>query len=435
MAVFTLKQPAYFMPVDTSQIRRYNTNMNGKPRNVTKKILKLLEVFPVVAIIGARQTGKTSLAKFIGKNWYYLDLEKPSDYQRIDDDANLFFQQHPGQVIIDEAQAVPKLFKVLRGVIDEDRKHHGRFILTGSSSPALLTQISESLSGRIAIIELGTFKANEVYETPLSPFYNIFTENFDLTELKNHAPLSNQQMQQIWLKGGYPEPVLANDDFIYQHWMEQYQDTYINRDVAKLFPRLNKINYQRFIYMLGKLSGTILNRSNIARNLEVSEGSIREYLRIADGTFLWRELPSYEKNIMKATIKMPKGYIRDSGLLHHFLKIMSLDDLYLNPILGSSFEGFVIEEILKGLSATFVTNWDCYHYRTRNGAEIDLILEGPFGILPIEIKHGSVCTLKQLRTLQQFIDEHQLLLGLVINQSNEVTWLTSKILQVPVGWL
>lgn len=187
--------------------------------------------------------------------------------------------------------------------------------------------------------------------------------------------------------------------------------------------------------MLGKLSGTIINKANIARNTEVSESTIKEYLKIAEGTFLWRQLPSYEKNITKTIVKMPKGFIRDSGLLHYFLKINSLEDLYSDPTVGNSFESFVIETIIKRLQATTATNWQAYYYRTRNGAEIDLILDGPFGILPIEIKYGKTINFNQLKTLTDFVKTHKLSFGLLINQSEKPEWISHEIFQLPVGWL
>jgi uncharacterized protein len=405
-------------------------------RNLEIKIKYLLSNFPVVAIIGARQTGKTTLSKQIAPSWKYIDLENPNDFARIEHDPLFFFDQYPSHIIIDEAQSYPDLFKVLRGVIDSQREEKNRFLLTGSSSPELLANISETLAGRIAIVELGTLKANEFYQQPLSDFYDLFNQKLNSKfVVSGDAPLTISRMQNIWLHGGYPEPNLSRDESFFSLWMQQYRDTYINRDIARLFPRLNKFTYQRFLMILSKLSGTIINRSDVARTLEINEKTVREYLTIAEKTFLWRQLPSFEKNIIKAIVKMPKGYIRDCGLLHNLLRIQTLDELQQHPIIGHSFESFVIEEIIKGLQATNVTNWDACYYRTRNGTEIDLILDGSFGTLPIEIKYGSRVDYKQLRSLESFIEEHQLPFGILINQSKKVEWLTAKIVQIPVGWL
>lgn len=404
-------------------------------RNITEYLSYLLTQFPCVAIIGARQVGKTTLAKTVMPNWFYIDLERAADLDRLTHDVDFFFKQHPGQIIFDEAQLYPELFATLRGIIDKDRQEKGRFILTGSSSPELLNNISETLAGRIAIIELGTLKMNEFYQKPLSDFYDIFKNPLS----KKNTPISPPQfnhaeVQNHWLKGGYPEPRQGNSDY-YQEWFIDYQTTYINRDIANLFPRLDKLIYRRFIGMLGKLSSHIINKSELARSLNISQPTVSHYLDIAEGTFLWRKLNSYENNPNKSIVKMPRGHIRDSGLLHHLLRLNSLEQLQEDPIAGFSFESFVIEEILKGLQDVRYRNVDYHYYRTRSGAEIDLILEGPFGILPIEIKYGVRIARQQLRTLGEFVSEQKLPFGLVINQAEKVEWLTETILQVPAGCL
>jgi hypothetical protein len=396
-----------------------------------------MEMFPVVAILGPRQCGKTTLVKSLFPDWLYLDLEKPSDFNRFDFDSEFFFEQNSRSVIIDEAQLSPKLFEVLRSVIDSKRQEVGRFILTGSSSPHLLKHISETLAGRIATVELGTFKANELFEKPLSKFYQLFEQPLS-RDFFNHIDepaLSPTEIQQAWYWGGYPEPVLKQSKEFYLQWMENYESTYIYRDIARLYPKLNKIAYQRFLTMLCKLSATILNKSQLGRALEVSEGSVREFLNIADGTFLWRQLESYEASKVKSIVKMPKGYIRDSGLLHALLRITRMEDLLNDPIVGASFEGFVIEEIIKGLKSSLLTHWQPYYYRTRSGVEIDLILSGPFGILPIEIKYGSVVKINQLKNLEQFVVENNLPFALIINQAAKAQWLTRYIYQLPASYL
>lgn len=420
-------------------------------RNCFTYATSLMRQFSALAIIGARQVGKTTLAKQLAPDFFYIDLEKPSEYDRFVRDPEFFFKQHQTHIIFDEAQLCPPLFAVLRGVIDEQPKIKGRFIITGSSSPMLLENISESLAGRIAIIELGTLKANERVRRPLSDFYQLFSsekrgaiaasskrvqqEKLLKTLGIESKPLSFKIIQQAWLQGGYPEPVLSTSQTYYHEWMVQYELTYVQRDIARLFPLLDKITYRRFLTMLGKLSGNIINKSALARALHVSEPTVARYLEIAQGTFLWRQLPSFENNITKSIVKMPKGFIRDSGLLHHLLRISSLESLYMDPIVGGSFEAFVIEELLKGLQDSGIRQVEAYYYRTRGGSEIDLIIEGDFGLLPIEIKYGSTILGRQLRGLTEFISAQKLPFGIVINQSDQAQWLTPNILQVPVGYL
>ncbi|MBV8803246.1 MAG: AAA family ATPase, partial [Gammaproteobacteria bacterium] len=173
-------------------------------RNLYPKVKNLLNQFPIVAILGARQVGKTTLAKQVAPDWRYFDLEKPDDFELIQRDPVFFFQQFAEHLIIDEAQIFPELFSVLRGVVDNQRHIKGRFILTGSSSPDILTGISESLAGRIAIVELGTLKANEIYQQPLSEFYQLFQDKITIKQLpQSDAPLTSTQIQKVWLRGGY----------------------------------------------------------------------------------------------------------------------------------------------------------------------------------------------------------------------------------------
>ena len=406
-------------------------------RNEARKINKLLDMFPIVVILGARQCGKTTLSKQLRPDWLYLDLESPNDLNRIMSDPEFFFQQNKQDVIIDEAQKVPEIFSILRGIIDADRELKGRYILTGSSSPELLKSISESLAGRIATVELGTFKANELYAKPLSKFYEIFNNKLDPAALDNlgKPELSAEQIQTTWFKGGYPEPALSKQKEFYKQWMENYERNYIYRDIANLFPKLNKIAYQRFLTMLCKLSSTILNKTQLAHALEISDSSVHEFLHIITGTFIWRQMPSYTKSISKSILKMPKGHIRDSGLLHSLLRIQDINDLYNDPIVGNSFESFIIEEILKGINSTMITGWDAHYYRTRSNAEVDLILDGPFGTLPIEIKYGTKTSADRIKNLEKFIKDNELPFGILINQAEDAYWLSQKVFQMPAKYI
>lgn len=406
-------------------------------RNLTDRVESLLKQFPIVAIIGARQVGKTTLVKQMRPNWRYIDLQKPSDQDIVLSDPELFFANNPDSVILDEAQMHPILFDVLRGVIDERRNDKGRFIITGSSSPELLKHVSESLAGRIAILELGTLKANEVANMPLSDFYQWFKQDInDITKLKiNSKPIGKSDIEQAWYYGGYPEVVLTKDENAKQNWFEFYEKTYLYSDVSALFPAINKPNFQRFFRVLSHLSGTILNKAQFARDLEIGEISVRNYLAICEGTFLWRSLNSFERSGYKTLVKMPKGHFTDSGILHYLTGMSGLKYLQEHPLVGRSFEGFVIEEIIKGLQSQSIGHWSAYHYRTKHGAEIDLILEGKFGVVPIEIKYGIRVDRRALITLTKFIEELKIPLGIIINQADRVEWLTSKIIQIPVRYI
>lgn len=415
-------------------------NMSELYRNLHVKVDKLLGLFPVVLILGARQCGKTTLSKQIRPQWQYFDLEKSKDRDFISRDYDFFFREHPKQLIIDEAQELPQLFKELRGIIDANRSQKNRFILTGSSSPELIRGASDSLAGRVAIVELGSLKVNEYYQYPLPRFYQIFSESIsaqtiDYLRSLKRPPVTHSDISEHFLRGGYPEPRLADNDSYYETWMENYLETYVGRDIRKLFPKLALVKYQRFIGMLSSLSGTIINRSEVGRSLDSSEVTVRDYLEIAHQTYIWRNLLSYEKSLSRSIVKMPKGIFRDSGLAHSLQNIFKREALQRFPYVGASFESFVIEEVIKGIQATDLSNWHYWYYRTKNGAEVDLILEGPFGIVPIEIKYGTTTNPRQITGLKRFINTNHLPLGLLINNSEEIELIADKIVQIPVQFI
>ncbi len=411
--------------------------MSDVKRNLEYKINRLLDLFPIVIITGSRQCGKTTLAKSVRPTWKYFDLEKGSDFDRVTMDFDFFFKENSEYIIIDEAQNSPQLFNELRGIVDANKDKKNRFLLTGSSSFELISSVSESLPGRAAFIEMGTLKCNEFYQQPLSQFYTIFSNKLSQDTmtflLSQKETITSQAVKAFFLKGGYPEPVLRKELGFYDLWMEQYFQSYINRDIRKLFPKLNSINYRRFISMLSTLSGTLINKAELGRSLDTSEVTVRDYLEIAHNSFMWRNVLSYENSTSKSIIKMPKGIFRDSGLSHYLKSIKTIQDLDSNPYIGINFEAFVIEEIIKGLQATLITGWDYRYFRTKNGAEVDLILSGNFGILPIEIKYGIKTSLQQLSSLNRFLSDNNLPMGIVINNSNEVRKLSEKIIQIPVG--
>lgn len=413
--------------------------MDYLKRNLENKIDDLLRFFPVVILLGVRQCGKTTLAKKLRPDWRYFDLERHREFEFVTGDFEFFIKEHPHSVIIDEAQRFPELFRELRGVVDRDRERRNRFLLTGSSSMELIKNVSESLAGRVGLAELGTFKANESHEADLPGFYQIFANTIDNTSIdlirELRPGIDHDQLMNTFLKGGYPEPALNDNEKFYDAWMENYFQTYVQRDIRTLFPRLNLVRYRRFVSMLASLTGTVINRSQVGRSLDVSEKSVRDYLEIAEGSYIWRNLPSYENVPGKSVVKMPKGNFRDCGLANFIRGTGSREQLVSHPNAGAGFEAFVCEEIIKGIQAMPVTNWHYYYYRTRNGAEIDLILTGPFGILPVEIKFGSTLNQRRIRALKQFVYDNSLPLGIVVNNADRVELIADRIVQLPATYL
>ena len=330
-------------------------------RKIKQQIEKLLRQQPAVALLGPRQIGKTTLALDLAgsKKAAYLDLEDPADLAKLADPDFYFELNQEKLVIVDEVQRRPDLFPILRSRIDKNRRagrRSNQYLLLGSAANDLLNRASESLAGRIAYIELSGFN---VLETGV------------------------QSMDQLWLRGGFPEAYLHDDASM--TWRRDFIRTYLERDIPALGPRIPAATLGRFWTMLAHLQGQLFNASAIASNLDTSAPTIGRYLDLMVDLMLIRRLQPWFVNVGKRLVKSPKTYVRDSGILHALLGIGDFDGLLSHPVLGSSWEGFVIEQILS-LTPRYVSGW---FYRTSAGAEIDLILEFPNGLWAIEIKRST----------------------------------------------
>ena len=396
-----------------------------------------LEMFSCVGIIGARQCGKTTLLQTLSEEWKHFDLELGSDHDVISRDPDLFLRLNEPKLAIDEAQILPELFPALRVAIDRNRDVPGRFVITGSSSPDLLRSISESLAGRIGIIEMAPLSWSEIHPPKQKATIDLLLDSScepkELVELISPNG-SLQEVHDYWFRGGYPEPWLKNSKRFADVWTNQYVRTYLYRDIGRLFAQLNQTKFRQFLNLLAGLSGTILNYSDVARTLGVSQPTVREYFEITHGTFIWRKIPPYERNSMKRLVKHPKGYLRDTGLLHHFLRIGSLDALLSHPQMGNSWESVVVEELLRQLNARGIS-YDYFYYRTSAGAEVDLVLEGDFGIIPVEIKYAQSVDSRSLRSLKMFVKEHSCRLGVVINNDVQPRSYEENIVGIPFACL
>ena len=338
-------------------------------RFVTQQILEDLDFFPAIGIIGPRQVGKTTLAKFIQKTIasesLYLDLELDSDCRRLID-AETFLKFHQNKcIIIDEVQRMPELLPLLRALIDQDRRA-GRFILLGSASPEMLSRSSETLAGRISYNEL----------TPLS-----------WLEVS-----SNFTYEEHWLVGGFPEALLSKKLINRKRWLNNFIETFIYRDLQGLNYIVTPKLIGNLLTMLTSINGNLLNMSNLSRSLGVSQPTINRYLDLLEGGFIITRLQPYFANISKRIIKAPKVYIRDSGILHNLANIESYEQLLGHSIVGGSFEGYVIEQI----KSSVTSDWKFYFYRTQKGAEADLVLVTPSGKkICIEIKLSNSPTVSR----------------------------------------
>jgi uncharacterized protein len=408
-------------------------------RNLLSILDKKLADFPAIVVVGVRQCGKSSLVRSLRPDWDYFDLERPADRDLILQDPTLFFRNHPHSIILDEAQLYPELLGTLRGVIDANRDVCNRFIITGSSSPELLRFSSDSLAGRVALTELSPLKMNEISSVGLPRFYTVFES--PITEksrelIKALKPVqTNEVLYRTWLRGGFPEPQSRNDPDFFNVWQENYFRTFVERDLKQLFSGIDSENYRVFLALLKDYHANTINISDISRSLGLSEATIRKYLEIADLSFFWRKLPSYERTAVRSVVKNPRGFYRDSGHFYFASNIFSTQALEVSRYRGASFEAFVIEEIMRGIACVKAYNTNASFFRTRGGAEVDLVLSGSFGCLPVEIKCRSSLTIKDLKSLAEFVERESLLLGIVVTLGERVDQLSDSIFAVPANCL
>ena len=322
-------------------------------RQSQQKLIQRLQQFPAVGLLGPRQVGKTTLA-FAQKALYpdalYLDLELPSA-QRQMDDPEAFLMAHAQQlVILDEVQRMPELFGILRGVIDQRRRMgqaSGQFLLLGSATGVLMQQSSESLAGRVAYVELPPLQAPEIF---------------------THQP-SVADLNALWVRGGFPLSWLAPSDADSMTWREVFMATYLEKDIPALGPRIPATTLRRLWTMLAHHQGELLDLSKLAAALAISGQTVSRYIDLLCDLMLVRRLPAWHGNVGKRLIRSPKVYVRDSGLVHALLGLPNLDAVLGHPIAGSSWEGFVMEQLINAAPQAQA----CF-YRTSNGAEVDLVL-------------------------------------------------------------
>jgi predicted AAA+ superfamily ATPase len=344
-------------------------------RKAEQQLDSLLDQFPAVALLGPRQTGKTTLSLAQMErypNALYLDLELPSAQRQLDD-PEAFFMAHPNQlVILDEVQRMPGVFGILRGVIDQRRRNgesNGQFLLLGSASGVLLQQSSESLAGRIAQMELTPFQASEVLLADASP----------------------AQINALWVRGGFPLAWLAKDDRMSLTWREVFITTYLEKDIPALGPKLPATTLRRLWTMLAHNQGELLDQSKLAASLAISGQTVGRYIDLLCDLMLVRRLPAWSGNVGKRLIRAPKVYVRDSGLVHALLGLQDIDAVLSHPVAGSSWEGFIVEQLINAAPGAIAS-----FYRTSNGAEVDLVLEFRSGqTWVIEIKRSTAPTVSK----------------------------------------
>lgn len=334
------------------------------PRRLLPVLRSALAEVPVVALLGPRQAGKTTLALEVAETRpsVYLDLESEADRAKLAE-PELYLAQHEDElVILDEIQRTPHLFQSLRGLVDAGRRRgrgKGRFLVLGSASIDLLRQSSESLAGRIRYLELAPFAVGEI---------------------------GRERLDALWLRGGFPQSLLADSDAASLRWRADFIRTYLERDIPQLGPRIPAETLRRFWTMLAHQQGGLLNAAALARALAVDGKTVAAYLDLLVDLLLVRRLAPWHANTRKRLVKSPKVYVRDSGLVHALLGIAEREALLAHPVAGASWEGLAIESLV----AAAPSGLEPYFFRTAVGAEIDLLLKLPGHRKPwaIEIKRG-----------------------------------------------
>lgn len=316
------------------------------PRKTEIRILlEALSTYPAVGIVGARQVGKTTLAHMLAEQWqgrtHHFDLEDSEDLARLSDPM-LALKGQDGLIVLDEVQRVPEIYPVLRVLIDKP-KDSRRFLILGSASPELLQQSSESLAGRIQYHRLSGLGLDE---------------------------LSSEQAQQLWVRGGFPSSFLAGTDQASLEWRRSFISTFLERDLPQLGVNVSSVRMRRFWNMLAHYHGQIWNASEFARSFGVADTTIRHYLDRLTDALVVRQVQPWHENVSKRQVKSPKVYICDSGLVHALLNLPSLHDIEGHPKSGATWEGFVIEQLIRLLRAD---DSECFHWATHAGAELDFL--------------------------------------------------------------
>jgi predicted AAA+ superfamily ATPase len=379
------------------------------PRILIQRVESALEQFPVVGLVGSRQSGKTTLAKILASRlpdrMVYLDLELPSDLAKLAE-PELYLESHVDRlVILDEIQRIPELFPVLRALIDRKRQP-GRFLILGSASPDLLQQGSETLAGRITFLEL-------------SPFL--------LPEVASSSTDQPVVMRDLWLRGGYPGSFLASSNRASYDWRMAFISTFLERDIPQMGFRVPATRMRRFWEMLAHVHGRIWNASTFAQSLDVTAPTIRHHLDVLTDTLLVRQLQPMHANLKKRLVKSPKVYIRDTGLLHALLRIVDIEDLYSHPVLGASFEGFAIEQIIQMAQQQI----DTAFYRTHTGDEIDLVLTFTgHRRIAVEVKYTA--TPKMSHRFRQAMDDVGASRGYIVTAGTDEFPLASNVWAIPL---
>jgi uncharacterized protein len=361
-------------------------------RAYADELRKKLASFPIVIILGPRQCGKTTFIKDALPSWTYQDLERPSHRSPLFADPESRVQTLGDHIVFDESQQAPELFPVLRSIIDEAPSRNGRYVLLGSASPTLIRNISETLAGRCAFVDM---------------------TGFSWKEMREHGSLND-----LWFRGGYPSPFLMKSQESRAAWFEGYERTFIERDLTLLGLGIMPATLRRLLLMSAHVNSQLWNASSIANSLGVNYQTVNRYTDILEGAFLVRRLLPFSVNIGKRLVKRPRFMFRDSGLLHYLLGIATKTDLTTHPGRGESWESFMTEQALTAFRFA-VSRFEPYFWRTAGGAEVDLLLVIGARFIPIKFKLHSSPSEKMTRGLLECMKDLSIKKGFLCYPGSE----------------
>jgi predicted AAA+ superfamily ATPase len=424
--------------VASERISRYHLTMTSPylPRHLRAPLHAYLRQFPVVLLLGARQVGKTTFLQHELKGFTAFDLEDAGTADRIAADPPLFLKDHPSRVWCDEAHRVPELFPALRVTVDRDRRP-GRFVLSGSATGAMAARVSESLAGRAGVLILHPFSAAERLRRRPSPFLEKLLQAPDaaavLRAVGKPAAIGHDDLQSAWFVGGFPEPAMIRDLAAARRWFDSYVRLVSERDLGELHRDLRPPLVLRLLRMLAARHGQMVNLASLATDFGLPVPKIRTFLELLEGTFLWKRVDAYAANIGKRLTRSPRGWIADSGLLHSLLGIRTQRDLLVHPVVGASWEGWVLEQLSAQVSLLQAAPGLAF-WRTHAGAEVDIVLESGNRLIPVEVKRGTRVGPYELRGLHSFLEafRDRAPFGVVLYGGEDLARLSEQIVLVPI---
>ena len=401
------------------------------PRHREKQLQELLSFFPVVVLIGARQVGKSTMLKNMFPNYDYVVFDSVLDIENARKEPDLFLQNHTLPIILDEIQYAQELLSSIKRLVDT-KKTPGQFIITGSQQWSILKSLSESLAGRAVILDLYPFSLQEQYLQ--SPWLHKWLNNpKECLKNFNQAPSSNTPLSQQLFRGFFADPQLLPLHLVSEYYAS-YITTYIDRDL-RAFTHIQDLHeFGRFFQILSALSGQEIHYSHLGREIGITPQTAKRWISLLQGAFLWQEVPPFLGNTIKRISSKPKGYIMDTGILCHALRLSSPESVFTSPHFGAIFESAVYMDIYKQISL-LAPKPQIFYWRTHSGSEVDIVLEYNNTLFPIEIKatsHPKKADVFGINTFKKTYEhKYNIAPGLLIAASNKGQLISDDILSIP----